>query len=135
MKIQRKKTNRIEKINSLLQQLLGGILLPYLKNINAIVTISKVETSRDLKWAKIWITIINGEDEAVLKYLQNNIFEIQGELNRAMEVKIVPRISFHLDTSGRYAQHINEIFKQLEDERKSSDDENDDTESNRNTKK
>ncbi len=116
MPAKQRKTNRIEKVNSLIQQILGGILQPYLENINAIVTISKVETSRDLKWAKVWISIVNGEDGQILNHLKNNIFEIQGELNRTMEIKIVPRISFYLDTSARHAQHLDEIFKRLKDE-------------------
>ncbi len=112
-----KKTNRVEKINSLLQHLLGNIILPYLQNAKGIVTITKVETSKDLRWAKIWISIVNDDDSAILGLLKNNVYDIQGELNRQMAVKIVPRISFYLDTSARYAEHIGEIFKKIEHER------------------
>ena len=114
----KKNTNRIEKVNSLIQQILGQIMLPYLKSISGIVTIRKVETSRDLRWAKVWITIVDADDEATLNYLKNNIYDIQGELNRAVEMKIVPRISFHLDTTARYAQHIDEVFKRITEEQK-----------------
>jgi len=112
-----KKTNRIEKINSLIQRLLGVILLPYFKNSKSIVTISKVETSRDLRWAKVWITIVNGSDEHILELLKKNLYDIQGELNRQVETKIIPRISFHLDTSARYAEHISNIFHEIEKEK------------------
>ncbi|MEK7075902.1 MAG: 30S ribosome-binding factor RbfA [Patescibacteria group bacterium] len=113
----KKKTNRIEKINSLIQRLLGVILLPYFKNSKSIVTISKVQTSRDMRWAKIWITIVNGNDKHILELLKKNLYDIQGELNRHVETKIVPRISFHLDTSARYAEHISNIFHEIEKER------------------
>ena len=112
----RKNTNRVEKVNSLIQVLLGNILLPYLKQLSGLTTVSKVQCSRDLKYAKVWISIVGGDDEVVMNTLKNNIYDIQGELNRRMEIKIVPRISFHLDTSGRYAERINEIFKKIEDE-------------------
>ena len=102
----------------MIQQILGQIMLPYLKSISGIVTIRKVETSRDLRWAKVWITIVDADDEATLNYLKNNIYDIQGELNRAVEMKIVPRISFHLDTTARYAQHIDEVFKRITEEQK-----------------
>ena len=121
MRVPQRKTNRVEKINSLVQRLLGEILLPYLKTSKGIVTISKVETSRDLRWAKVWITIVNGNDDATLEMLKNNLYDIQGELNRAMEVKIVPRISFHLDTTARYAEHISNIFKEIEHERENNE--------------
>lgn len=119
--VPKRNPNRIEKVNSLIQHLMGSILLPYFKSGQlGIVTVSKVETSRDMRWAKIWISVVGGEngsnDETVLNTLQNNLYDIQGELNREMEVKIVPRISFHLDTSGRYAAKINELFKKIEQE-------------------
>jgi len=122
----KKNSNRIEKINSLIQHLMGSILLPYFKSgSNGIVTVSKVETSRDMRWAKVWISVVGGDnganDEAVLNTLKNNLYDIQGELNRDMEVKIVPRVSFHLDTSGRYAAKINELFKKLEEEHDEQD--------------
>ncbi len=113
-----KKTNRIEKVNSLIEHLLGAILLPYVREQNGLVTVRKVETSRDMRWAKVWITIVNDDDDKILTTLKNNIYDIQGELNRQLQMKIVPRISFHLDTSARYAEHISKIFKKLEDERK-----------------
>src|SRR5258708_5477902 len=113
MKPLHKKTNRVEKVNSLVQRLLGEILLPYFKSSEGVTTISKVEASKDLRWAKIWITIVGGNDQAILGMLKNNLYDIQGELNRMMQVKIVPRISFHLDTTARYAEHINKIFKEI----------------------
>ncbi|MDB4939755.1 MAG: ribosome-binding factor [Candidatus Doudnabacteria bacterium] len=115
--IPHKKTNRVEKINALIQMLLGVIILPYTKDQGTIITISKVNTSKDLRWAKIWITVVDEEkDKKVLKTLQNNLFDIQGELNRLMEVKIIPRISFHLDTTSRYADHISQLFHEIEKE-------------------
>lgn len=114
--IPRKKTNRVEKVNSLIEHLMGVILLPYIKGGDAIISLSKVQTSRDLRWAKVWITIVNGDDKKIMNMLRHHLYDIQGELNRMMQVKIVPRISFHLDTSGRYAQHINEIFHKIQEE-------------------
>ncbi len=113
-----KKPNRMEKINSLIQLLLGTIILPYTKDQDTIITISKVQTSRDLRWAKVWITVVDeAKDQKVMKTLQNNLYDIQGELNRQMEVKMIPRVSFHLDTTARYADHINKIFHKIEAER------------------
>lgn len=128
-RVPQKKTNRVEKVNSLLEHLLGRILLPYLQTQHGIASISKVQTSRDLRWAKIWISIVGDEadDHKIMETLKNNIYEIQGEINHAMEVKIVPRISFFLDTSGRHAAHINDIFRQIEQEREENNADNHDT--------
>lgn len=114
----RKKTNRIEKVNSLIKHLLGTILLPYFKNLKGIVTITKVRASKDLRWAKVGVSVVEGDDAAAINTLNKNIYDIQGELNRNLEMKIVPRISFFLDTSARHAQHISDLFKLIEDERR-----------------
>jgi ribosome-binding factor A len=113
---ERKNTNRIQRVNSLLQQALGPIIHPYVENYKGLVTISKVEASRDLKWAKVWISIIAGEDAKILAALQKNIYDIQGEVIRLLAMKVIPRVQFFLDTSPRYAQHIDEIIHKIHEE-------------------
>ena len=46
-----------------------------------------------------------------MKFLAANIYDLQGEVNKHFHTKIIPRISFHLDTSPRYAQHIDEVIR------------------------
>lgn len=126
----KKDTNRIAKVNSLVQHELGPILQEFLDWQNGIVTITKVETSKDMKWAKIWISILNPSvvkkpgqnnvptdnaalDKKVLEHLTANIYDIQGEVNKHFHTKIIPRISFHLDTSPRYVEHIDELLREI----------------------
>jgi len=112
----KKDTNRIARINSLIEHELGPVLLEYLLEFKALVTITKVDTSKDMKYAKVWISIFNGDDDKILGFLAKNIYEVQGELNKHFHTKIIPRISFHLDTSPRYVQHIDEVIKKIHTE-------------------
>jgi ribosome-binding factor A len=148
-----KNPNRIARVNSYIQQNLSVILREFLSEQKGITTISKVETSRDMKWAKIWISILGGNphpsrqvgtpsptrlrqgfsgqegrgeislsldapssDKKILDYIQKNIYYIQGELNKTFKTKIIPRVQFFLDTSPRYAQHIEEVIKKIHEE-------------------
>lgn len=120
MKPVKKDTNRIAKVNSLVEHTLGPILQEFLEGMPGLTTISKVQTSKDMKWSKIWISIVNGEDNKILKHLEKNIYYIQGELNKNFTTKIIPRISFHLDTSPRHAEHIDELIKKIHEEQDSS---------------
>jgi ribosome-binding factor A len=113
---QRKNTNRIDKVNSLIQKQVGETILPMMKTQNGLVTVSRAETSRDMKWVKVWISIVGGNDDRIMKVLQNNIYDIQGALNRALGMKIVPRIQFFLDTSPRYVARINELIRTIHEE-------------------
>ncbi len=114
MATERKNPNRIEQVNSLIQKEVGRILLSTLDSGNGLVTVSKVEASRDLRWAKVWVSIIGGDDDAILKQIRDNLYDIQGDLNRTLSMKMVPRLQFFLDTSPRYAEHINEILNDLD---------------------
>ena len=114
-------THRIARVNSLIQQIVGATILPLTQESGALVTVSKVETTIDMKSAKIWISIVgpkdNAEnDEKILKLLRDNIYDIQGELNHKMHTKALPRIEFHLDTAPRYVQHIDELITQIHHE-------------------
>lgn len=131
----KKDTNRIAKVNSLIQKELGPILHEFLEWHKGLVTITKVETSKDMKWAKIWISIFhekltrkgpNNEvinvsnevlDKKVLDFLVKNIYDIQGEVNKHFHTKIIPRISFYLDVSPRYVEHIDELIKEVHEEK------------------
>jgi ribosome-binding factor A len=130
----KKDTNRIAKVNSLLEKELGPILHEFLDWQNGLVTITKVETSRDMKYAKIWISILNTPsaaakqvidakndvtlaDQKILDHLSKNIYDIQGEINKHFNTKIIPRLSFHLDTSPRYVEHIDELIREVHEEK------------------
>ena len=138
---EKKDTNRIAKVNSLIEHELGPVLHEFLDWQNGLVTITKVDTSRDMKYCKVWISIFNpnlkpGEKEAgteasdkkrgekgfspfddkILDYLQKNIYDLQGEVNKHFHTKIIPRISFHLDTTPRYVQHIDEVLRKIHNE-------------------
>ena len=113
---QPKNTNRIDKLNSLLQQLVGEAIKPALEGINGLVTVSRVETSGDARWAKVWVSIVGGDDDEILNALKKNIYDIQGEINRQIAMKMVPRLQFYLDTSPRYAQHIDELIRKIHEE-------------------
>ena len=130
----KKDTNRIAKVNSLLEKELGPILHEFLDWQSGLVTITKVETSRDMKYAKIWISILNAPsaadsqvidakndvtlaDKKILDHLSKNIYDIQGEINKHFNTKIIPRLSFHLDTSPRYVEHIDELIREVHEEK------------------
>ncbi len=113
MKEPRKNSHRIAKVNSLIEKELGIILREFLVGQNSLVTIIKVETSGDMRWSKIWISAIGGDEDEILNFLKDNIYKIQGELNHKFATKIIPRLQFFLDSSGEYAQHIDEIIKKI----------------------
>ena len=106
-------TQRILKINKLIKQELGKIILTdvdFSKDI--ILTIIKVKTSADLRHADVFISILPDEmNIEIEKELKENIYFIQGKLNRRLNMKPLPRIRFIADKSGEYVEEIDRIIK------------------------
>lgn len=104
-------------------------MLTQVQLLRGMITVTRVEASRDLKWAKVFVSIVGADDDKssdnkILELIQKHMYDIQGEVNRRMEMKIVPRLQFFLDTTPRYAEHINELIKQIHSEEKEENDDN-----------
>lgn len=79
----------------------------------AMVTVSGVKISPDLSVARIYVSIFPSEKaDNVLNILKDNTKALRGELGHAMskQLRIVPEISFFLDSSLDYVAHIEELL-------------------------
>lgn len=104
-------SRRTEKVSSLMQKEIGDYLLEL--ELPALTTVSKVEVTPDLKWCKVWITIMADEkkQQLVLAELNTHLFDLQGQLNRKLTMKFVPRVKFVIDHGEEYAAKINELLR------------------------
>ena len=108
-------SSRISKINRHLQRTVGEILIKEADlPPNSLVTISRVETTPNLRFSTIWI-YISPSDQAtlVLDSLQKQMYDIQGSLNRSLEFRPLPRIRFRHDRGNDYAETISKKLDEL----------------------
>ena len=107
-------TQRILKINKLIKRELGKIILTDVDfPKNAIITITKVKTSADLHYADIFISVLPDEmNIEIEKELKENIYFIQGKLNRKLFMKPLPRIRFMIDRSGEDVDRISRVIEE-----------------------
>ena len=80
----------------------------------AMVTVSEVRISPDLSIAKVFVSIFPSDRAPqVMALLEEEKRSIRGELGRQVgsQLRIVPEIDFHLDTTLDYAEHIEELLK------------------------
>lgn len=106
----------IERINEDIKYYLSKIILEdvKLKKDLAIVTITSVSTTKDLKHAKIYISIFG------TKYI-NQTFEelkkqkgsIKKKLATVLKARNIPDIEFKLDDSMEYGSHMNKVIEDL----------------------
>ncbi|HEY8444051.1 MAG TPA: 30S ribosome-binding factor RbfA [Clostridia bacterium] len=108
---------RIQRINSEIQRNLSEIL-GRLKNpaITAMISVTRVETSNDLKHCKIWLSFYGSKEQRDSSYqavLRSAGF-IRRELAAAIkDIRVIPELHFLYDESQEYSQKINEIIEQI----------------------
>ncbi|MCE2741763.1 MAG: 30S ribosome-binding factor RbfA [Sphingobacteriales bacterium] len=115
---------RQEKFSGLIQQHLADIFMRNPEFVNKeFVTISKVEVSPDLGYAKVYLSMIKVKDR---NYLLNLIVLQAPQIRKHLAAKIrnqariVPELNFLIDDSLDYVFKIDELMKRVnaEDERK-----------------
>lgn len=80
----------------------------------AMLTVSGVRISPDLSVAYVYISVFPSEKAGkVMSILKENTRALRGELGNmtGKQLRIIPEISFFLDSSLDYVEHIEELLK------------------------
>ena len=118
---------RIEKLQELIKQEMGKMLLKELKDPRiGFVTVTDVEMTGDLREAKIYVSVMGGEEQvrSSLEGLNSALGFIRREIGQRIRLRFTPEISFALDTSLDYGDHIQKLLLQVEGENKNVDNTN-----------
>ena len=112
-------TWRIQKINEFLKQEISNLILKELDlGRDSIVTITEVKTSRNLRQARVKISVMPFfKAEKILKVLNFQIFNLQKLLNRKLKTRIVPKIRFELDKSEEKTGRIEQLLKKINEKK------------------
>lgn len=101
--------------------------------LDSFITVTGVQTSRDLRHAKVNVMVIpDGKRITTMKKLNAQKGQVQKALASALKMKFTPKIHFELDDLGIRAQHMYDVLDVSVREKEESgimDDESDETES------
>lgn len=105
--------HRIEKINELIKQQIAEIITRELDfKPGVFVTVAKVDTSRDLRYTRIFVSIFpEKESEYVMKTLEKEAYRLQSILNKKLVMKPLPKIEFRQDITESKADEVEKILK------------------------
>lgn len=113
-------SRRIQRINQLLKEEISKILLKEIdfpKDI--LVTVTRVETSPDLRQAKIFISIIpDNQNSRIFPILKRNLSLFQKKIGQRLSIKVIPKINFLEEKETKTAARIEEILEELKKEGK-----------------
>jgi ribosome-binding factor A len=107
---------RLAKVNQLIKQEVSKLLQREIGCELGLVTVMDVETTSDLKQAKIWISVFDKDKlNQVRKILEEITPEIQKILNKKLTFKYVPKIIFEIDHSQEHVQRIDKLLKEIKE--------------------
>lgn len=119
-----KSFSRPQRVGHELQKEIAIILQREIKDPRlGMVTVSGVELSRDLSYAKVFVTFLNDNDPEVvtqgLKVLNDATGYIRSLIGKAMQLRIIPELKFVYDESlvegMRMSNLVNKVIKNDED--------------------
>ena len=105
---------RIGRINEEIQRELADLLRtvkdPRVQN--GMITITHVDTSSDLSYAKIHISLYRAENSKdVIRGLKSAAGYLRRELGRALQLRYTPELQFIADDSISQGAHILEVLR------------------------
>ena len=115
---------RIEKLQELIKQEMGKMLLKELKDPRiGFVTVTAVEMTGDLREAKIYVSVMGGAEQvkSSLEGLNSALGFVRREIGQRVRLRFTPEISFALDTSLDYGKHIRKLLLQVEGDLNNAD--------------
>lgn len=120
-------TRRQVQVADAIQQYMSELLQRELKDPRlGFVTVTRAEVSQDLKYARIYVSVMGSPDEqkASMAALESGKGFIRREIGHRLNLRAVPEIQFRLDTSAEYSDRINRLLNELkaEEEKRASSD-------------
>ncbi len=107
---------RLGRIEEEYRKELSQIISYELKNPNAtgLISVTKVKVTNDLKYAKIYVSILNSKNnKETLAALKKSSGFIRSELAKRVNLRNTPELIFEFDDSLEYGAKIDNILKEI----------------------
>ena len=111
-------SNKLYRTNDDIQYVLSRLLLKVTDprvNQGALLSVTRVDTTGDLRYCKVYISALGELNEKDFKKgVRSAAPWLRKELGSALNLRYTPELIFELDKSIEHGAHINEIISQLD---------------------
>ena len=108
---------RTARVDELLRQEIGAIVTREIADPRiGFATITSVETTDDLRHAKVWVSVIGqpAERDAALAALRHAMPFVRHELGTRLRMRRIPDLHIHLDDTAERGTRILQMLAELE---------------------
>jgi ribosome-binding factor A len=109
--------SRMRRINEVLREVVGAAISGELSDPRiGFVTVTAVETSPDLRTAKVFVSVLGSEEEREesLQGLRSSHGVIQSRIAAETRMKRTPTLTFHYDETIEKGVRISELLEEEE---------------------
>ena len=110
-------SQRTERVDELLRQEIGEIVAREVADPRVgFVTITSVETTPDLRHAKVWVSVIGqpAERQAAIAALRHAMPYVRHELGGRLRIRRIPDLHVELDDTAERGTRIQKLLSDLE---------------------
>jgi ribosome-binding factor A len=114
-------SRRTEQIGDEIQRVLGDVLQNEIKDPRVgFVTVTGVTVTPDLQRANVRVSIMGDEDgrKETMRALERARGYLRRRVGQEITLRTVPELVLHLDTSLDHAMRINELLRDIEEDRR-----------------
>jgi ribosome-binding factor A len=118
--------NRQKRLGELLKQEISELILREIKDPRiGFVSITEAEVSADLRYAKIYVSVLGSESErkGTMAGLRSATGFIRREIGSRLRLKYVPELNILYDTSIEHGAHILELIDSVVEKKPETSDE------------
>jgi len=110
-------SQRIKKVNSLLGRRVADVLSKELETSDYLFTVTKVDTSPDLRYSDVFLSVYPDHKSAqALRLVAKHASQISRAVFINITLRVVPKLRFHKDSTESRAQDVETILKSIQDE-------------------
>src|SRR3954452_2455929 len=110
-------SQRTERVDELLRQEIGTLLAKEVADPRiGFATITDVETSPDLRHAKVWVSVIGEQVDRTetVRVLQQAMGFVRHQLGQRLRIKRIPELHIRLDDSAERGTRLLHLLNELE---------------------
>ncbi len=110
-------TQRQRRIDELLREAIGELLTREVVDPRiGFATVTDVETTPDLGHARVWVSVIGGEQEraATMAALEGAMVFVRRELGHRLHLKRIPELQVRLDESAERGTRVLRLLADIE---------------------
>ena len=112
-------SRRIERVNELIRQEIADLLHREIQDprLSAMISITGVETSPDLRSATVRVSIMGSEEDVqqAMAALRRASGYFRHEMSARLRLRHVPELTFKLDTSIQEGARVLELLREIEE--------------------